>query len=253
MRIWRCVAIGVAASVIAVAAGVRTIDAAWSMSVAPDVDLAVVTPTIPRPATVSCATSGGLIPSAILTWSHPGGGAPQPTAYVIRLLDNGVAIQIGSVSGSTTTFSISTTTLGGALTSILNLILLGQTRPVTVDSVYGTYESATSYQWRIQSAGLGGLGCSAISGFAAGGLSAPVDATTTTITVPSPPPTTATARTTTTVPTTTTTTVATTTTIAATTTLPATSTTVPATTVPPTTTTIPASTTTSTAPPTTVA
>ena len=57
--------------------GVRTIDAAWSTSVTPDLDLAVVTPVIPQPQNRACVTQPAgisLFKRAHFTWSTPTGG-----------------------------------------------------------------------------------------------------------------------------------------------------------------------------------
>ena len=260
MSAHRWVAAGVTGSVLAIAVGVGAIDAAWSTSVAPDVDLAVVTPAIPEPQSRSCVTepSGiSLNKRAHFTWSAPAGGI-APTAFVIRV-QNGATTQI--IFGPTTATSADITVsvlqgLGSALSWLVTLLLGGPTAsaPVTINAVYGDYESPNNWTHQLTGIALpsAGIGCSTFSG--GSGLAAPsgdesslsvtttttIVSFTTTSTVPVTAPTTTAAVTTTTTPPTTTTIAATTTSTSTTpttsTTTPTTSTTTPTITAPTTTT-----------------
>ena len=252
----RVAAVGVAASVLAIAGGVRTIDAAWSTSVTPDLDLAVVTPAIPEPQSRACVTQPAgfsLAKRAHFTWSTPTGGV-VPTGYVIRV-QNGASTQVifGPSTATSADISVSVLQNLGNAAWLLTLLLGGPTAtaPVTINAVYGDFESPNNWTHQLTGIALpsAGIGCSTFSG--GSGLSAPaggdlsfsVDTTTTiasattsttapvtsvptttTSTLPSTAPTTAAVPTSTTLPATTT--VATTTT----TTLPATTTTTPTTT-----------------------
>jgi hypothetical protein len=242
----RAAAVGVAASLLAIAGGVRTIDAAWSTSVTPDLDLAVVTPAIPEPLSRACVTQpAGLSVAkrAHFTWSTPSGGV-VPTGYVIRV-QNGASTQVifGPSTATSADISVSSLQTLGNAAWLLTLLLGGPTAtaPVTINAVYGDFESPNNFTHQLTGIALpsAGIGCSTFSG--GSGLSAPVggdlslsvDTTTTvastTSSTTAPPVTTVPATTTSTAPTTapnpTSTTSPSTTTIAVTTTLSATTTT----------------------------
>jgi hypothetical protein len=246
----RVAAVGVAASVLAIACGVRTIDAAWSTSVTPDLDLAVVTPVIPQPLSRACVTQPAgisVVKRAHFTWSTPTGGV-VPTGYVIRV-QNGASTQVifGPSTATSADISVSSLQNLGNAAWLLTLLLGGPTAtaPVTINAVYGDFESPNTFTHQLTGIALpsAGIGCSTFSG--GSGLSAPtggdlslsIDTTTTiastTTSTTAPPVTTLPATTTSTVPSTapttapipTSTTSPPTTTVAATTTLPATSTT----------------------------
>ena len=217
------------------------------MSVAPVVDLAVVTPTIPQPQNRNCVTQssglGGLNKNAHFTWTAPAGGV-VPSGYVIRARNGATTNVIFTGPGTATSADITLSLLqglGGAVSWLLTLLLGGPTAgaPVTINAVYGDYESPNNFTHQLTGVpplSLG-VGCSTFSGGA--GLAA----------APPPPTTTTTPAATTTTPATTTTTLPppTTTTVPSTSSVPATTTTMVATTsiattVPPTTTTVPATT-----------
>jgi hypothetical protein len=252
----RVAAAGVTTAVLAVVLGVSTVDADWSTSVAPDLDLAVVTPAIPEPQSRACVTQPAglsLAKRAHFTWSAPAGGV-VPTGYVIRV-QNGASTQVifGPSTATSADISVSVLQNLGNVGWLLTLLLGGPTAsaPVTINAIYGDFESPNNWTHQLTGIALpsAGIGCSTFSG--GSGLAAPTGGelslsfdTTTTIagtTTTVPPTTVAPATTSTTsstaAPITTTTVAATTTTTLAATTTTVSATTTSTTAVPTTTTT----------------
>lgn len=153
--------LGLVVAAAAVAAGARVAGALFASTATATVEMTVEAPVVPRPASVSCQTAGTPLVArwAALSWTHPD-GAPQPTEYVIRVLDDGTDVEVARVSGATTSFDLTTGVLG-AVGSLLDVLLGGETRPVTVNAVYQGFESPSEYthHLRPELGLLSGIGC----------------------------------------------------------------------------------------------
>lgn len=153
--------VGLVVALAAVTGGQRVAAALFASTASATVEMTVEAPVIPRPASVSCQTAGTPLVAqwAAFSWTHPD-GAPQPTEYVIRVLDGGNDVEVVRVPGSTTSFDLTTGVLG-AVGSLLDIILGGQTRPVTVNAVYQDFESPSEYthHLRPEIGVLSGIGC----------------------------------------------------------------------------------------------
>lgn len=127
------------------------------------VSATVPTPIAPRPATVSCVDQNygtlNLFVRARVTWTAPVGTASAPTEYVIRARDaGGTVTELVRVPGTTNVFVFQTDLLGGVLGGLINTLLAGGAQPsITVNAVFGTYESPSAYTYKLRSGGALGL------------------------------------------------------------------------------------------------
>lgn len=153
--------------VVAVATPVGMAQALFTASATTTVGVTVATPIAPRPNTVSCANERfgalNLFVRARFTWTAPPGTAVAPTEYVIRANNGaGTVTDLVRLPGTTTSFLFQSDLLSGTLATVLNLLLAGGAQPqITVDAVFGVYESSSSYTYKLRSAvlGLTGIEC----------------------------------------------------------------------------------------------
>jgi hypothetical protein len=156
----RLVAVACACSLLLAATGIARATF-WAPATA-TVAVTVGPPVVPRPGNVACVTQGAVVVSrwAHFTWTPPA-GAPQPTQYVIRALNGTTVVELARPAGTATSFDLTSGLLVGTLAAVLSLLLGGGTFPVTVNAVYGTYESPPAYLHHLRGElGLvSGIGC----------------------------------------------------------------------------------------------
>jgi len=120
-------------------------------------------PPIPRPNSVSCS-NGFPIAAANFSWTDPPAPNPPPTGWVLHFRQGTSVVASYTIADPAVhSASLTNSLLGQILSGLLSIISQGNVT-VTVNAVYGNYESPSLYTHRMSGSVLPlGIGCSAVA------------------------------------------------------------------------------------------
>lgn len=160
--------VAILTAVLALFGSAAIANALFTTTATATVTVAVPTPIAPRPAIVSCVNNnfGILQVRARFTWTAPAGTTAELKEYVIRAKDSaGVVTELARPLKTTTTVDFQAGVVGGLFSGLLALIAGGAQPLITINAVFGAYESPSAFTYRLSSAGLLGLtgvGCTLV-------------------------------------------------------------------------------------------